>query len=183
MIRAHHSVCGTTQTCGSAELSPRRLTRLGVAGTMRGVRRKVWRFRLIVGSGSLLAFAGAGSSRALAQADLSELHGYVEPCTIANYQEMFTECEACPASQADPQSCMHSLGRRGYAKKCRTRGNGRAWEEVWCVSKGTTEAEAKRGDMASALRPLNLPALLLAAALFGAFLWMWRAWSHERPRR
>jgi hypothetical protein len=149
---------------------------------MHAVQRKVRRFRLVASCASLLALLFTVSSRTFAQADLTELHGYIEPCTIANYQEMFTECEACPASQADPQSCTRGLGGRGYTKKCRTRGSGHAWEEVWCVSKASVEAEAKRSANPSP-RPLNVPALLIAAALFGAFLWMWRAWSHERPGR
>ena len=150
---------------------------------MRVVLRSLRRFRLVTSSASLLALAGTVSALGLAQADLTELHGYIEPCTIANYQEMFTECEACPVSPADPKSCTRSLGSRGYAKKCRTRGTGHDWEEVWCISKGSGEAEAKLPANASAPRALNLPALLLAAALFGAFLWMWRAWSHERAQR
>ena len=136
----------------------------------------------MAGCASALAFGLAVSPGAHAQADLTELHGFIEPCTVANYQEMFTECEACPVAPADPKACEKRLGRAGYTKKCRTRGDGHAWEEVWCIAKGAAKPESEPRP-SSEPRPFNLPALLLAAALFAAFVWMWRAWSHERPSR
>lgn len=144
------------------------------------MQRRFRRLRLVVGCASVLAIALTSSARAHAQADLAELHGFIEPCTIANYQEMFTECEACPVSHESPKACEQSLGQRGYTKKCRTRGDAHAWEEVWCVAKGSPESEP---GPERAPRPVNVPALLLAAALFAAFLWMWRAWSHQRSAR
>jgi hypothetical protein len=116
------------------------------------------------------------------QADMVELHGYIEPCTIANYQEMYTECETCAVSKSAPKACEESVGRRGYQKRCRTRGDAKGWEEVWCIAKGSA-SQAPAPPTPAAPRPLNLPALLLSAALFAAFLWMWRAWSHERAGR
>lgn len=107
---------------------------------------------------------------AAAAAQPAEPHGFVDPCTVGNVQEMTTDCEACPVAPADPQACDRRLGRAGYQKKCRTRGDATAWEEVWCTAR----------QPASAAPPtrwrLGIAALLGAAAAAVA------AWRLRRRR-
>lgn len=104
-----------------------------------------------------------------------DLHGFVEPCTVGNQQEMYTECELCPATPADPQVCDKRLGRIGYEKKCRTRGEAAAWDEVWCIDKRLAEQTAHR----SKTRML----VAGAALLLGVSLFLVRARARRRPAK
>lgn len=132
-----------------------------------------------------------GSFEQQAAAQPGGPHGYVEPCTVGNHQEMYTECESCPARPADPRSCNEQLGKRGYDQKCRTRGDASGWEEVWCIAK-PAPAVAPPSAPPSAQPPVdsasappvdappssNLPVLLAAAgvlAVLGAILFALRS--------
>lgn len=102
-----------------------------------------------------------------------EAHGYVEPCTVGNEQEMYTECELCSASARDPQACTNRLGKAGYQKKCQTRVASAAWDEVWCIAKRPP------GETAPSSKPLVLM-LVAVSALLGTFLVVRRARSKRR---
>jgi hypothetical protein len=102
-----------------------------------------------------------------------EAHGYVEPCTVGNEQEMYTECELCSASARNPQACTNRLGKAGYQKKCQTRIASAAWDEVWCIAKRPP------GEAAPSSKPLVL-ALVVVAALLGTFLVVRRSRSNRR---
>ncbi|MGC4089935.1 MAG: hypothetical protein QM756_19020 [Polyangiaceae bacterium] len=96
----------------------------------------------------------------------SEPHGFVEPCTIANQQEMHTECELCKVPHGSPDACKHSLGKRGYQYKCRTQPHGGGeLAEVWCAEKHEQAPRTPAG-------PFNGPFLggLLIAILAFAFV-------------
>jgi hypothetical protein len=108
----------------------------------------------------------APSSRAAA--DPMELHGYVEPCTVGNEQEMYTSCEICSVPSGSPQLCNDQLGRRGYQKMCRTRGEATGWSEVWCIS---TRPVAETPHTPKI--PIAVAVLLAGASLFAARRW-WR---------
>ena len=125
-------------------------------------------------------FAGLGAAVALflaagsAFSQMDEPHGYIEPCTIANYQEMMTECDLCTVPHGDPEACSKRLKRRGYEKKCRTRGEAASYGEVWCVAK--RPAPARSGEPASKAVLTGLIAALLA----GGFLAMRWGQSDDR---
>jgi LPXTG-motif cell wall-anchored protein len=77
------------------------------------------------------------------QAQTSEPHGFVEPCTVGNAQEMDTACELCSVSASSPNACVDRLGAKGYTKKCRTHGTPAGFAEVWCAKRRLpTEATA-----------------------------------------
>jgi hypothetical protein len=111
-----------------------------------------------------LAVAAAGIALAAAPAwagpEMMELHGYVEPCTVGNAQDMYTDCELCP-SGGDPKRCDGQYGAQGYKKNCRTRGEGHAWDEVWCHPRPALAAQA-------AEPPSRLPVVVAGVAVLGA---------------
>lgn len=94
-----------------------------------------------------------------------EDHGFIEPCTIANYQEMFTECELCQPGVADPNSCNQRFGRHGYLKKCRTRDTGHGFGEVWCIEKARTQPAAHASQPISLFVGMAVVLVLLAMYL------------------
>jgi hypothetical protein len=111
-----------------------------------------------------------------------ELHGYVEPCTVGNQQEMFTECELCSASHGAAQACEDKFGRQGYQKKCRTRGDAAGWAEVWCIS--TQPAKAAPPPEPSPSQPQRsnkLLVLLAAVVILGGGILAARAGARRRP--
>jgi len=108
-----------------------------------------------------------------AAADPMEMHGYVEPCTVGNEQEMYTQCELCSVPSSSPQLCDDQLGRRGYQKMCRTRGEAAGWDEVWCIS--TRPAPETPHTQTS--KVLIAVAVLLLA---GASLLAGRRWVRRR---
>lgn len=63
----------------------------------------------------------------VAQAQADAPHGFVEPCTVGNAQEMDTDCELCSVTTGAPHVCRDRLGTKGYTKKCRTRGTQAGW--------------------------------------------------------
>ena len=102
-----------------------------------------------------------------------EPHGFVEPCTVGNVQEMHTECERC-AIEGESKTCHERFGERGYVKKCSTRGGHAAPAEVWCLDKRATKSPAKN------------PGLLLALGLsiaLGVFVVLKRTREHRRASK
>jgi hypothetical protein len=113
-----------------------------------------------------------------------ELHGYVEPCTIGNQQEMFTECELCSASHDAAQACEDKFGRKGYQKKCRTRGDAAGWAEVWCISTQPAKAAPPPEPPSPQPQPQRaskLLALLVAVVILGGGILAARAGTRRRP--
>jgi hypothetical protein len=119
--------------------------------------------------GAIFLVILAPASRAAG--DPMELHGYVEPCTVGNEQEMYTQCELCAVPGSSPQLCNDQLGRRGYQKMCRTRGEAAGWSEVWCIS---TRPVAETPHTPKALIAVAV-ALLAGASLVTA-----RSWRRRR---
>jgi hypothetical protein len=77
-----------------------------------------------------------GARAAWAGPEDMQFHGYVEPCTVGNVQEMYTECELCQVPpHGDPEVCAGRLAPLHYQKKCQTRADASGWGEVWCVDK------------------------------------------------
>lgn len=96
-----------------------------------------------------------------------QMHGYVEPCTVAFVEDQTIVCEACPLSH-DPEHCQKTLGAKGYRKKCRTGGHS-APSEVWCKDR-------QPGTQGS----LTYLAMLAGLAAFmGVFLF----WKRRGSRR
>ena len=104
-----------------------------------------------------------------------ELHGYVEPCTVSNAQDMYMECEQCPVPGHDSKAC-DRLGQLGYKKNCRTRGDRAGWDEVWCIARGTQVA-APTGHTPTAALLAAGAALVVVVSLSA------RAWSRRRRNR
>lgn len=107
-----------------------------------------------------------------AGAQPGEPHGFVEPCTVGNLQEMDTDCELCPVTPAQPNACQDRLGPKGYQKKCRTHGTASEWGEVWCVKRNLPA----KPPPSSAPQPSSqlIWILLGAAGTFGVALFFWR---------
>lgn len=119
---------------------------------------------------ALALVVGAGMGDARAQP--GEPHGFVEPCTVGNVQEMDTDCELCAVSHAAPNACQERLGTKGYQKKCRTHGTESGWGEVWCVKRNLPAKEpAARAPQAPS--PL-IWILLGASAALGLVLFFRR---------
>ncbi len=133
-------------------------------------------FRIVQGFAPLLVLCSSVRT-ASAQADLMELHGYIEPCTIGSYQEANTECELCPVKLPNPESCAQNFGERGYTKACRTRGAHDTWEEIWCVP---TDANGKRLEKRKSTAFPTAPTVSVGlAALLGiAYAW----WRHRQSK-
>jgi hypothetical protein len=79
-----------------------------------------------------------------------EPHGFVEPCTVGNVQQMHTECEVCTIEGAS-QACHERFGERGYEKKCATRGGHSAPAEVWCRDQRAKKSPAQNPGVQLAL--------------------------------
>jgi hypothetical protein len=122
-----------------------------------------------------LGIAAAAAPAARAGTDMMELHGFVEPCTVAFVQDMYNECEACPVSPHDPGHCSAEMGRRGFKKNCRTRGDLTGWEEVWC--------HARSGLAETTPQPSRVPMLVGGAVLLGALVVTGGLWSRRRRAR
>ena len=108
------------------------------------------RFRRRIAALGVVGAAFLFRAPAFAQDPLE--HGFVEPCTLGNVQERHLDCEVC-ASAYGARACKEKLEPRGYAKKCRTRGDHAGWDEIWCAPH---EAPEKKAD--------GVWALLLGAA-------------------
>lgn len=102
-----------------------------------------------------------------------EPHGFVEPCTVGNVQEMYTECELCEVRQGDTQVCTDKFGKRGYEKKCQTHGAHGTWGEVWCID---TRRSPEKVAPATPAAPSKLPFIVGAPVLLGVLLVLRRAW-------
>jgi hypothetical protein len=98
--------------------------------------------------------------------DALEPHGFVEPCTIGNVQEMYTECELCAVRQGASQVCIDRFAKRGYEKKCQTHGDATTWGEVWCIDKRLAQEKAPPSKL-----PWVIGLASLVAAL-GLFKWV-----------
>jgi hypothetical protein len=118
----------------------------------------------------LLAFACLIWSPSSPAQDVSapkayEDHGFIEPCTIANYQEMYTECELCELAGSGANECEARFGKRGYRKRCRTRPAGHGFAEVWCIEKQPVSGAAEFSQ------PISLyVGLAVDFALLGMYL-------------
>jgi hypothetical protein len=121
---------------------------------------------------------GARAQAMQAVPDL-EPHGFIEPCTVANHQQMDTQCELCAVSPAEPQPCLERLGSRGFEKKCRTRGDARGFAEVWCTAPRATESEGARAG-GEAGRGATAFWLFGSATLVAGFLFFRQRWLRTR---
>ena len=128
----------------------------------RRTRLLAARLGLAFGSLTLLS----SGSTALAQS--AEAHGFIDPCTIGNHQEMHTECELCAIPEKDPEACTRRLGQLGYEKKCRTDPHSGAPAEVWCVAKGASVAKPAPVKGAESTSKLII-AIAVSVALVGLF--------------
>ena len=118
------------------------------------------------------------STRASAQ--LGEVHGYVEPCTVENAEDWSSECTLCPASPTNTQGCAYRFTQLGYKKNCRTRGDATSWGEVWCIDKQLARKNADRLNAEARLRTrLWLGSVPLLLGAFLALRWF-RARRQER---
>ena len=106
---------------------------------------------------------------------MGEPHGFVEPCTVGNEQEMDTDCELCAVSPAAPNACQDRLEKKGYTKKCRTHGTQAGWGEVWCA-KRTLAAQPSATDAPKA-PPTMLWLFFGATAALGLVLFFRRGRS------
>jgi hypothetical protein len=113
-----------------------------VTGKVFGaVLRRTWFLRLLAALGVVGAVEVFGSA-AFAQDPLE--HGFVEPCTMSNVQERHLDCEVC-ASAFGSRACDEKLEPRGYAKRCRTRGDHAEWDEIWCAPHRAPEKKKADG--------------------------------------
>lgn len=120
-----------------------------------------------------VAWTGSSSAQEVTAPQAYEDHGFIEPCTIANYQEMFTECELCEVAGSDARACETRFGKRGYRKRCRTRATGHGFGEVWCVEKRPSN------DTPPSSQPISLyVGLAVDFALLALYLG-----SRRRPKR
>jgi hypothetical protein len=117
---------------------------------------------------SLLASAGPRT----AQAQTAEPHGFVEPCTVGNVQEMDTACELCSVSPSSANACAERLGTKGYTKKCRTHGTAAGFAEVWCAKRTLPITPAASGEHNETATMVWL--FLGAAAALGLVLFLRR---------
>jgi hypothetical protein len=118
------------------------------------------------------------------------MHGFVDPCTVENHQEMYTVCELCPVPSGDPQACSKRLGELGYEKKCSTvAGHHDGQSEVWCIAQakapGAAASAAPPGnsDAAPSPAPSNRLMFVGIPVLLGALALLARAWSRRAPKR
>jgi MYXO-CTERM domain-containing protein len=81
--------------------------------------------RVLAGLAMTLLLAGP------AAADVPPEPGYIEKCTVANYAKKGIDCQSCGAWHGDRDACVNTLGKKGYEKKCQTRGAS-TWSEIWC---------------------------------------------------
>jgi hypothetical protein len=103
-----------------------------------------------------------------AAAQSAEAHGFVEPCTIGNHQEMHTECELCALPEQDPDACGRRLGTLGYAKKCRTNVHSGPPAEVWCIATAALAAKPVKAKGTESTAKLII-AIAVSVALVGLF--------------
>ena len=108
----------------------------------------------------------------IASAQLDEPHGFVEPCTVGNEQEMDTDCELCAVPQGAPQTCAERLASKGYEKACRTHGTPSGWSEVWCVQRKAAAGNDPKSEQKA--HSTMIWVVLAAAAALGAGLFFKR---------
>lgn len=111
------------------------------------------------------------------------MHGFVDPCTVENHQEMYTVCELCAVPASDPAACTKRLGKLGYQKKCATVGHHDGFGEVWCVAQAKAPAAnpAPAGDSPSPSQRSKPLQLVGIPVLLGALVLLKRAWSRRDP--
>jgi hypothetical protein len=128
-----------------------------------------------------LVVAGVSSSVRAQPLD----HGFVDPCTVDNVQEMYTVCEMCVVPASDPAACTNRLGKLGYEKKCRTVGDHRGYAEAWCIAQGKAPAAsaAPAGNAAPSLAPSKHWLLLGIPVLFGAVVLVQRVRARRLPKK
>ncbi|HEX5100530.1 MAG TPA: hypothetical protein VFV94_13570 [Polyangiaceae bacterium] len=80
--------------------------------------------------GALAILAGLSAWPLPAQAQ-PDMHGPVDPCTVAFVADNLTTCEACPAPHGDFAACEAAFAPRGFVRKCRS-GPHSPPSEVWC---------------------------------------------------
>lgn len=81
-------------------------------------------------TGALAIFFGVCALAAPARAQM-DIHGPVDPCTVAFVADNLTTCEACSAAHGDFAPCEATFAPRGYVRKCRS-GPHSPPSEVWC---------------------------------------------------
>jgi hypothetical protein len=81
--------------------------------------------------GALAILLGICALAAPARAQ-SDVHGPVDPCTVAFVEDNLTTCEACPAPHGDFAACEATFAARGFTRKCRS-GPHSPPSEVWCL--------------------------------------------------
>jgi len=81
--------------------------------------------------GALAILVGLSAWPLPAQAQ-PDMHGPVDPCTVAFVEDNLTTCEACPAPHGDFAACEATFAPRGYVRKCRS-GPHSPPSEVWCL--------------------------------------------------
>lgn len=86
--------------------------------------------KLVVG----LLVVGAGLC-ASSRSARAQIHGFVDPCTVANVQDYQTKCELCKPVAGDPKHCEKQLASRGYVFRCRATPGHSEPGEVWCAPK------------------------------------------------
>jgi hypothetical protein len=122
--------------------------------------------------GLALALAAHGALAAPPVGAPAELHGPIDPCTVANHAESDVVCELCPPAAADSGACGRRLGGLGYLKKCATAQEASEHGEVWCKSKRL--AAAPRPPPEDTQRTLRWVVLAAAAVLVGALVYFRR---------
>ena len=108
----------------------------------------------------------------LASAQSDEPHGFVEPCTVGNEQEMDTDCELCAVPQGAPQTCAERLAPKSYKQACRTHGTPSGWSEVWCKKRSDAAVTDPKREQRAHSTMIWL--VLGAAAALGAVLFLKR---------
>jgi hypothetical protein len=119
----------------------------------------------------------AGSSGLPARAQ-SLVHGFVDPCTLANYEETDRACELCRTTHSAPNACQDRLAKQGFVKRCRAHPDHEGFSEVWC----TVPAKAPAPSFFKKHRD-KFTTLAAVALLVGAALYFRRFWASDRPAR
>ena len=101
----------------------------------------------------------------------AQIHGFVEPCTVANVQDYETKCELCKPVAGDPKHCEKTLASQGYVFKCRGTPGHSEPGEVWCAPKDRESNTTKQWI-----------AMAVATALLGVVFALTRR-GGKRPKR
>ncbi len=133
----------------------------------------------------MIAFALAVSASAPRARAQELMHGFVDPCTVENHQEMYTVCELCGVPSGDPEACSKRLGKLGYQKKCATAGHHDGVSEVWCIAQAKAPgAKASPASDAPAPSQSSKPLMFVGIpVLLGALALLQRAWSRRALKK